>query len=108
MTVQHRVEARHGILTRESIARLSDVIFDEALRHEQPDDPRISPTRITCEAMETGIRSVARSSLGRWGLELHHGTSLGDHVLRLLDERYGFWGDDAPRENLFGSLFGGE
>jgi hypothetical protein len=102
LTVTHRIGLRHGPLTSDSAARLRRVLFEESLRAEQPTDPRISPAAVTREAMETGIRAVAASSLKRWGLTLHHATADPDAVIDLLARRYGFWDDDIPHDDPFG------
>jgi hypothetical protein len=104
LTVNHRVEARHGPLTAGRVRQLAGAIFDEALREEQPDDPRISPAEITREVMEHRIRMVAVSSLRRWGLVLHHGDTDADPVMRVLEHRYGFWADDIPHADRFQGL----
>jgi hypothetical protein len=77
---------------------------DEALRDEQPDDPRISPDRITRNVMDDGILLVATSSLHRWELTLHHATTDPAIVMRLLAERYGFWADDISHPDPFNDL----
>jgi hypothetical protein len=68
LTVNHRMEARYGPITAERVRQLTDAIFDETLREEHPDDPRISPSQITREVMQHRIRMVAVSSLRRWDL----------------------------------------
>jgi hypothetical protein len=103
-TVNHRVEARYGPITAERIGQLKDAIFDEALRGEQPDDPRIAPSAITREVMEQGIRAVGISSLRRWGLTLHHGDADAEPVIQVLEHRYGFWADDIPHVDPFQGL----
>lgn len=101
LTVQARIESRHGPLTAALAGQLKDEIFDEALRYEQPDDLRLPIEKVTREAMELGIRNVAVSSLRRWGLELHHGTAIADPVVEVLGERFGFWADDIPHPDPF-------
>jgi hypothetical protein len=101
LTVNHRIAARHGPITVERLRQLSDAIFDEASREEQPDDLRIAASTITRDVMEQGIRMVAVSSLRRWGLILHHGDTHADPVMKLLGQRYGFWTDDVDHTDLF-------
>lgn len=101
LTVQARIESRHGPLTAGLAGQLKDEIFDEALRDEQLDDLYLPAEKVTREAMEIGIRSVAMSSLRRWGLELHHGTAIADPVVEVLNERYGFWTYDIPHADPF-------
>lgn len=104
LTVNHRVEARYGPITTERVRQLADAVFDEALRQEQPDDPRISSSEITRQVMEHRIRMVAVSSLRRWDLVLHHGDTHADPVMRVLEHRYGFWTDDIPHVDPFQGL----
>lgn len=104
LAVNHRVEARYGPITAERARQLADAVFDESLREEQPDDPRISPSEITREVMVNRIRMVAMSSLRRWDLSLHHGDTYADPVMRVLEHRYGFWTDDIPHADPFHGL----
>jgi hypothetical protein len=104
LTVNHRVEARYGPITTERVRQLADAVFDEALRQEQPDDPRISSSEITRQVMKHRIRMVAVSSLRRWDLVLHHGDTHADPVMRVLEHRYGFWTDDIPHVDPFQGL----
>jgi hypothetical protein len=104
LTVNHRAEVRYGPITAERVRQLTDAIFDETLREEQPHDPRISPSQITREVMQHRIRMAAVSSLRRWDLVLHHGDTLADPVMRVLEHRYGFWNDDIPHADPFQGL----
>jgi hypothetical protein len=104
LTVNHRVEARYGPITAGRVRQLADAAFDEALREERPDDPRVSPSVITREVMAHKIRLVAMSSLGRWGLVLHHGETHADSVMQVLEHRYGLWADYIPHVDPFHGL----
>jgi len=104
LTVNHRIEARHGPITVERLGQLREAVFDEALREERPDDPRISPTEITREVMLKRIQLAAVTSLRRWGLVLHHGDTSTDAVMHVLEHRYGFWTDDIPHGDPFQGL----
>jgi hypothetical protein len=104
LTVNHRVEARHGPITAERAGHLADAFFDESLREEQPDDPRISPSEITRDVMVTRIQMVAMSSLRRWDLDLHYADTYAHPVMRVLEHRYGFWTDDIPHADPFQDL----
>ena len=104
LTLDHRIKARYGPLTAERANRLVDAIYDEAMREEEADDPRISPLVISRQVMETGIRVVAATGLRRWGLTLHHGDTNPELVLRVLERRYAFWTDDVPHADPFQGL----
>ncbi len=108
LTINHRLTLRHGTTTADRARQIGDAFHDEALRDEQPDDPRISPEQITRKAMEHAIHLVAVSSLHRWGLTLHHATTDSATVVRLLAERYGFWTDDIPHPDHIGGLLAGD
>jgi hypothetical protein len=101
LTINHRLTFRHGTITADRARPMADAFRAEALRAEEPGDPRIPSAQITPDAMEQGIRLVAVSSLHRWGLTLHHGTTDSDAVMQLLAERYGFWDDDVPHPDHF-------
>jgi hypothetical protein len=101
LTINHRLTLRHGPITAERAAQMVTTFRDEALRAEQPDDPRISPEQVTRKALEEGVQLVATSSLHRWGLTLHLPTADAQAVVRLLAERYGFWTDDIPHPDPF-------
>jgi hypothetical protein len=101
LTVNHRLALRHGVITAGRARHLADAFRAEALRPEKPDDPQIASDQITRDAMDQGIRLVAVSSLHRWGLTLHHGTTDSDAMTQLLAERYGFWDDDIPHPDPF-------
>ncbi len=104
LTVNHRIEARCGSLTVERLGQLREAVFDEALREERPDDPRISPAEISRDVMMHRIHMAAVSSLRRWGLVLHHGDTSADPVMQVLEHRYGFWTDDIPHDDPFQGL----
>ena len=101
LTINHRLALRHGTITAGRARQLAGAFRAEALRAEEPGDPKIAPDQITLDVMEQGIRLVAMSSLHRWGLALHHGTTDSDAIMRLLAERYGFWDDDVPHTDPF-------
>lgn len=104
LTINHRLSLRHGAITRERARQMADEFHTEALRAEQLNDPQISSEQITRTGMEYGIQLVAMSSLHRWGLTLHHGTSDSAAVMQVLAERYGFWADDVPHPDPFHGL----
>jgi hypothetical protein len=101
LTINHRLALRYGAITADRARQMADAFRAEALRAEEPGDPRIPSAQITPDAMEQGIRLVAMSSLHRWGLALHHGTTDSDAIMQLLAERYGFWDDDEPHPDPF-------
>ncbi len=101
LSVNHRVEGRYGPITAERAKQLADAVFNESLREEQPEDPRISPSEITRDVIVHRIRMVAMSSLRRWELSLHHGDTYADPVMRVLEHRYGLWTDDIPHADPF-------
>lgn len=100
-TYNHRLSLRHGMITTDRARQMADAFRAEALRAEQPNDPQIASDQITRDVMEQGIRLVAISSLHRWGLTLHHGTTDSDAIMQLIAERYGFWDDDIPHSDPF-------
>lgn len=104
LTINHRLALRHGMITTDRAMQMADAFHAEALRAEQPNDPRIASEQITREGMEQGIRLVAVSSLHRWGLTLHHGTANSDAIMQVLAERYGFWKDDIAHPDPFQKL----
>ena len=101
LTISHRLTLRHGAITADRARQMADTFRAEALRAEEPGDPRLPSAQITPGTMEQGIRLVAVTSLHRWGLALHHGTTDPDAVVQLLAERYGFWDDDVPHPDFF-------
>lgn len=106
LTINHRLALLHTTISADRESQMVGAFHDEALRAEQPDDPQISSDQITRKAMEQGIQVEAISTLHRWDLTLHHGTTDSAAVMRLLVERYGFWTDDIPHPDPFhGQLF---
>ncbi len=101
LTINHRLSLRHGMITTGRARQMADAFHAEALRAEQPSDPQITSDQITRDGMEQGIQLVAISSLHRWGLTLHHGTTDSDTIMQLLAERYRFWDDDIPHPDPF-------
>lgn len=101
LTINHRLALRHGTITADRARQMAGAFRAEALRAEEPGDPKIAPDQITPDAMEQGIRLVAMSSLHRWGLALHHGTTDSEAIMQLLAERYRFWDDDVPHTDPF-------
>jgi hypothetical protein len=101
LTINHRLALRHGMITTDRARQMADAFHAEALRAEQPSDPQITSDQITRDGMEQGIRLVAMSSLHRWGLTLHHGTTDSAAIMQLLAERYRFWDDDIPHPDPF-------
>ena len=101
LTINHRLALRHGMITTGRARQLADAFHAEALRAEQPNDPQIASDQITRDGMEQGVRLVAVSSLHRWGLTLHHGTTDSTAMMQLLAERYRFWDDDIPHPDPF-------
>jgi hypothetical protein len=101
LTVNHRLTLKHGHITAENARRMAEAFHAEALRPEAPDDPQITPDQITRTVMEQGIGVIAISSLHRWDLTLHHGTSDPAPIIQLLAERYGLWADDTPHPDPF-------
>ncbi|AMY20326.1 MULTISPECIES: hypothetical protein [Nocardiaceae] len=101
LTVNHRIALRHGAIMEDRAEEMTAAFHAEAMRADQPNDPQISADEITRDAMEQGIQLVAVSSLHRWGLELHHGTTDLTAIMQLLAERYMFWDDDIPHPDPF-------
>lgn len=101
LTINHRLTLRYGALTMDRARQMADAFHAEALRAEQPDDPRVPVGQVTRQAMEEGVLLVAVSSLHRWDLTLHHGTTNSAAVMQVLAERYGFWTDDVPHPDPF-------
>ncbi len=84
LTINHRLALHHGAITAGRARQMAGAFRAEALRAEEPGDPKIPFGQITLDAMEQGIRLVAMSSLHRWGLALHHGTTDSDAIMQLL------------------------
>jgi hypothetical protein len=83
LTINHRLALCHGVITAGRARQMTDAFRAEALRTEEPGDPQIASDQITRNVMEEGIRLVAMSSLHRWGLALHHGTTDSDAIMLL-------------------------
>ena len=56
LTINHHLTLRHGTITAEHARQMADAFRAEALRAEEPGDPRIPSAQITSDAMEQGMR----------------------------------------------------
>ncbi|WP_432563056.1 hypothetical protein [Kineococcus sp. SYSU DK003] len=70
-------------------------------RAEEPNDV-VSLEVFTSENLSTALNMSALHTLTNWGLQTHQRTPDFAAILTLLGDRYGYWTDDVPHDDLFG------
>lgn len=71
---------------------------------EDANGPVVPLDLFTRKSMQDALDLSALHTLKNWGLEDHQTTPDFPAILTLLGQRYGYWTDDVPHEDLLGAI----